>query len=178
MIDSARFVVRLATLSSVAVLASCGEPMIYRYTYIVLSETPGLEIVERAPAKLDNLISGPIIPVKYVLRRKQYSLRITVDPTSYVTGAVVELVDSFGLRLEPKAIRVTRPDRPGSCGAYDNIPPTANRFEFSWNICDGAIGPDETVISFDVITKDGDKFEEYLPFTVEKDGFYWIWESY
>lgn len=159
-------------------IAGCGEPVFYRYRYIALRDVSGIEVVQEARAELDNLVSGPVFPIEYTVTRQQYSLSIRIDPKSFVTGATVELRESRKFRLVPRPRRGSRPERPRSCGAYDMVTPTANRFEFFWNMCGESVDPSEMVIAFDVVAQNGTVFEESLAFTLEKDGFYWIWESY
>lgn len=165
-------------VASCIMLTSCGEPRIFRYRYISLAQMPGIEVVQMAPVKLENLISGPTIPIEYLLSREQYSLRIKIDPKSYVTGATVKLSNSPDFRLVPQPRRGARPERPQSCGAYDPITPTADQFEFVWNKCSELVDQSEKVIAFDVVGRDRVIYPETLAFDLEKDGFYWILESY
>jgi len=162
----------------VALAASVGcAPRPTRYQYLSFEETPDVEVKAHGLVEVDHLLSRSTIPVEYLVAREHYRLRIRIDARKYFANAMIELENSPGFRLVPRPSRGTRADRPRSCGSYDNVALSGDRFEFSWVICGEAADAAERVVAFDVIAEDLGVTEENLRFNLKKDGVYLLRDS-
>lgn len=164
-------------LSIVAAATVGCVPQVSRFRYLSFEEVPGISVESVAPVELENLVSGPTIPIRYSLVRENYKLLINIDAHSYLPNATIELANSNGYRLVTRPLRGMRIDRPTPCGSYNGISASGDRFEFSWIICGDTANPGELVVAFDVVAKGGEVMEEAIPFTLRKDGVYWLRDS-
>jgi len=152
-------------------------PQVSRYRYLSFENLPGSHIESTAAVEVENLVFGSTIPVEYLLVRKGYKLRVSINPRSYFPNARIALVDSPGIRLVPRPARGARTDRPRPCGSYDAGEKPGYSFEFSWVICGDKANPEELVVAFDVLGDNLGIEKEALRFALVKDGVYWLRDS-
>lgn len=152
-------------------------PQVSQYRYLSFEEVPGVKVESVAPIEVKNLVFRSRIPVEYSLVREGYTLRIRIDPRSYVPNAAIELADSPGVRLVPRPSRGARVNRPRPCGSYDDISTSGDRFAFSWVICGDDANPEELVVAFDVVGENVGVEEEDLQFKLRSDGVLWLHDS-
>jgi hypothetical protein len=149
-------------------------PQVSRYRYLSFEETPGSKIDSVAPVEVEDLVFGSTIPVEYSIERKDYTLRIVIDPNSYAPNAIIAPEDSPGVRLVPRPERGARADRPRPCGSYDELAGASAGFAFSWVTCGEDASPEEFVVAFDVVGERFGRVEEALRFRLERDGILWL----
>ena len=168
-------------LAFVIVLVIGNLLQVRRFEYISFETIADAELIGRAPATNERLHFGATMVTEYLIARKDFAIRLHVDPKVMFPHVMVEVGGTSGgsspMVLASGSVKTwSATGRETGCGevvgqrsvAEDGSELPSRRVTFHWDRCGETRG---ATLEFDVLSPLGAVTRERLPFEVKNRGF-------
>lgn len=152
-------------------------PRSYNYYYISLENLDEANVLKIETVDLEGLKASSPIPVEYEIKRKNYSLMLTVIERSYYPNFDINVVGEGRLKLIHRRDPKIFGKMCEICASFEQDPKNPSNLFFAWssNCREDSI---DKVISFDVFGENGHLIgSEDIPFILKNNGKYRLIDS-